>query len=467
VKNKSQTIREILKDIPSVDQLIIYCKESIDLTLPQVLVKQIVRTKLKEVRVDIKNNIISKNIREYCYEIVLNQIRKSNNFRLKTLINGTGIVLHTGFGRAPLSKKILKDSIDRIYPYSNLEYIVKENHRGERNHHIDYLINALTGSESSLIVNNNAAAVLLILNTLSQNKEVIISRGELVEIGGSFRIPEVIDKANCKMVEIGTTNKTHLKDFKNAINKNTGMIMIAHTSNYKVVGFTESVELQDIVRLAKSKKIPIFLDLGSGAIVDYTNFNLPKEKLINEYLKLGVDIISFSGDKLIGGPQAGIICARKTLINKIHSNSMYRALRCNKITISLMESILRTYIDSETVNNNNLTFELLTNSRSKLKLNGKNILRKIDDSIIKKYDIRLIESYVHAGSGSLPIENIESMALTFNSKNISASYLSKIFRYAKYPIVGYIKSKIFHIDLKAIPTDQIKILIETINLSLK
>ena len=463
-KNENNNIREVLKSIPSVDQLISYCSQKVDLNLPYPLVKKIIRDKLKEIRKDILNSKLSNSdIEEYCFNLILKEITEAINYKLNNLINGTGIVLHTGFGRAPIDKKLLYKSIDRVYPYSNLEYIIKDNKRGERNCHIDYLINSFTGSESSLIVNNNAAAVLLVLNTFSKNKEVIISRGELVEIGGSFRIPEVIEQSNCTMVEVGSTNKTHLKDFKKAINKNTGMIMIAHTSNYKVVGFTKSVVLQEIIKLAKTKRIPIFLDLGSGALIDYEKYGLPKERLVNEYIKLGVDIISFSGDKLIGGPQAGIICAKKRFIKQMYSNSMYRALRCNKFTISIMESILRTYLNNYSVSKDNLTFKLLTRTRKQLMSFGNKILVNVDNKLIKKYNIKLVESFVQAGSGSLPIENIESIALAFKSNMMTASNFSNFFRKSKIPIIGYIRSNIFYIDLKAIPSTQIKNLIESIN----
>jgi L-seryl-tRNA(Ser) seleniumtransferase len=264
------------------------------------------------------------------------------------------------------------------------------------------------------------------------------------------------------MIEIGTTNKTHLRDFKNAINENTGLIMIAHTSNYKVVGFTESVDVKEIVQIAKKKRIPLFLDLGSGALINYEKYNLPKEKILQKYIRMGVDIISFSGDKLLGGPQSGIICGKKSLINKIHSNSMYRALRCDKLTISLIESTLRTYISENQVNNNNLTFKLLIRSRKELEKIGNSILKILNKKIIKKYNIKLVPSTVQAGSGSLPIENIESMALVFNSQNHKPSEVSKLLRNSSISTIGYIKGNKFYIDLKAIPKDQIKKLINSI-----
>ena len=245
--------------------------------------------------------------------------------------------------------------------------------------------------------------------------------------------------------------------------------MIAHTSNYKVVGFTESVDIKEIVNLGKKKRIPVFLDLGSGAIINYEKYGLPKEKLVQDYIKMGVDIVSFSGDKLIGGPQSGIICGKKKIINKIFSNSMYRALRCDKIITSTLESILRTYrhydtfdwIDSSVIDTN-LTFSLLTRNRKKINAIGKKILDALDKKIIKKYNIELINSKVQAGSGSLPIEDIESVAITISCSNITCSKISLKFRQSIIPTIGYIKGRKFFIDLKAVPQSQIKDLIKSI-----
>ena len=282
MKNKTENFRGKLKDIPSIDELISFCLKQLEIKLPHHYIKKSIQIEIKKIKFAIINGDISSNIRESTYTIISKKIQSENQKQIKSLINGTGIVLHTGFGRAPIDKNILLQSVSDIYPYSNLEYDIINNKRGERNKHINKLINSLTGSESSIIVNNNAAAVMIALNTFSEKKEVIISRGELVEIGGSFRIPDVIEKSNCIMIEVGTTNKTHLNDYKKAINNNTGMIMVAHTSNYKVVGFTKTVELKDLVLLAKRNRIPIFVDVGSGALINYDKFGLPKEKLIKE-----------------------------------------------------------------------------------------------------------------------------------------------------------------------------------------
>jgi len=462
MKNINSNTREVLKDIPSVDLIILDCYKNHNISFHYSLLKKIVKDEIKIIKSEIINGSITKDIKDNLYKRISSQINYYLKNSLQNVINGTGIVLHTGLGRSPIDKKILNDSIKNIYPYSNLEFDIDNNVRGERNNHISYLINTMTASESSMIVNNNAAAVLLALNSLAYNKEVIISRGELVEIGGSFRIPDIINKANCKMIETGTTNKTHLADFKKAISSDTGLIMIAHTSNYKVVGFTESVEIQEIVTLGKSKKIPVYIDLGSGAMIDYQKYGLPKEKMVQKYIKMGVDLISFSGDKLIGGPQSGILCGKKKLIKKLHSNSMYRALRCDKFTISTMESTLRTYLGNNDVKSKNLTFKLLTRDRKAIKKLALKVVDELDSKIIKKYNIQILNSNVQAGSGSLPIENIDSIALVFSNKNIKPSIMSKMFRKSSIPTIGYIKGNKFYIDFKAIPSDQINDLIKSL-----
>ena len=459
MKNKTQ---ELLKDIPSVDFIIKYFKKKYTIKFHSLLLKKIISTEIKLLKSEILNKKKSDNLKEILFSRIDKKIKKRLENSLDSVINGTGIVLHTGLGRAPLDKNILSKTFENIYPYSNLEFNIEQNSRGERNNHISYLVNSILGSDSSIIVNNNAAAVLLALNSLAERKEVIISRGELVEIGGSFRIPDVINKANCKMVEVGTTNKTHLKDFERAINEQTGLIMIAHTSNYRVVGFTKSVEIKELINLGKKKKIPVFIDIGSGAFINYEKFGLPKEKLVQEYIKMGIDLISFSGDKLLGGIQSGFICGKQKIVKKIYQNSMYRALRCDKITISIMENTLRTYKDKDSIDENNLTFNLLARDRKEIKLIGQKILKSINSTIIEKYNLELVDSFVQAGSGSLPIENIESMAIRISSSTLKASEISLKFRKSSIPTIGYIKGKKFYIDLKAIPTSQVKDLITSL-----
>ena len=462
MNDKKNKVREALKLIPSIDEILNKNKISTKNT-PVDFIKYNLNNRLNEIRKNFLDGNFLDNPKIYIDDQIQNICDETFQTSLRPVINGTGIILHTGLGRAPISKEILIEGITRNYPYSNLEININNGKRGDRNIHISTLVSSICNVEESIVVNNNAAAVMLTLNSLCNNKEVIISRGQQVEIGGSFRIPDVIDKSNCNMVEIGTTNKTHIKDYENAINKNTGAILYVHTSNYKVIGFTNEIDIKKLSELATKYKIPLILDLGSGSIVDFKSFDLPMEKMIKKYVKLGGDIITFSGDKLLGGPQSGIISGKSNLIKLIKENSIYRAVRCDKIRISILENILRTYYSSKNVSDKNLTIQLFLRSKNNLKRNAKEILKNLSNKVVKDFNINYKSSYVEAGSGSLPTEKIESIVLCFKSNTISSAKIYNKFLSYQVPLVGYIKNDIFHIDLKAIPDDQLQLLIKSIN----
>ena len=381
---------------------------------------------------------------------------------LKYVINGTGVVLHTGLGRAPIGYAVLESVLKRLTGYVNLEFDLPSGNRGERIDHVAPLLSALVGAEDSLVVNNNAAAVLLTLNSLAEGREVIVSRGQEVEIGGSFRIPDVINKSNCTMVEVGTTNRTHLKDYIGAINENTAALLWAHTSNYIVKGFTAEVSLDELVKLGKKHEIPVIADLGSGALLDLKTSGLPAELQVSEVLKKDVDVVTFSGDKLLGGPQAGLITGSKNILDKIHANPIYRAVRCDKFILALLEETLRTY-NGNAVSDNNLTHLLLSTPREILMKRGQEILKTLPEETLKVLGIELMPSQVEAGSGSLPVADIPSAALCFKPKNLKVTELARRFRTGSEPVIGYIRNHKFHIDLKAIIPDQLPQLVAAIN----
>ena len=461
MSNTNKNTREVLKNIPSIDEIIKKFTFSNSL-IPIDFFKFHINKELNNIRNDFKKGLLVDSPKIYIDDRISKLYCKISKKSLRPVINGTGIILHTGLGRAPISKEILIDGIMQNYPYSNLEINIQDGSRGDRNNHISDLISSICKTEQSLVVNNNAAAVMLVLNSICNDKEVIISRGQQVEIGGSFRIPDVILKSNCQMVEVGTTNKTHIKDYQDGITKNSAAILYVHTSNYKIIGFTNEVEIQDLSKLAKKHKLSLIIDLGSGSIADFKSFGLPMEKMINKYFKSGADIVTFSGDKLLGGPQSGVISGNKELINKIENNSMYRTVRCDKIRISILENILRTYYSSKNISDNNLSIKLFLRSQDELEKNAKKILNKIPKTIIKKLNINYKFSYVEAGSGSLPTEKIPSIALFLQSEDISANKIHKNFLALDTPVIGYIKNNIFCIDLKAIPNDQINLLIKSI-----
>ena len=343
------------------------------------------------------------------------------------IINGTGIVLHTGFGRAPFNGRALKGIADRLEGYVNLEFDLQTGKRGDRQDNIRDHLSALCGSESALVVNNNAAAVMLAINEIAQGGEVIVSRGQLVEIGGSFRIPDIIEKSGAILKEVGTTNRTHSKDYGNAISNKTKLILWVHTSNYVVRGFTRSVPISELVALGKKHKIPVMVDWGSGALLDMNSLNLADEIPVKTIMEDNPDLLTFSGDKLIGGPQSGLIIGKKKWVNTLQNNPLYRVLRCDKITIGLLEETLRSY-RSDSFTKDNLSLSMLTTSRRILKNRGQMILDLQKRKKIKDLGIKLVESEVEAGSGSLPEDKIESMALSFKPKLMKITELAVGFR---------------------------------------
>ncbi len=463
MNNKSKNnAREVLRNIPSIDEIL----SEFHLDIPINFFKLHVNKILSNIRKDILDGKKIKNIRKYTLDKINKEYNVFSKNSLQSVINGTGIILHTGLGRAPISKEILIDGIEKNYPYSNLEIDINSGKRGDRNTHVNKLFQALCKCESSLMVNNNASAVFLMLNAICEKKEVIISRGQQVEIGGSFRIPDIISKSQCKMVEVGTTNKTHLKDYEEAITSDTAAILYVHTSNYKVVGFTNEIDISKLALLSQKYSIPLMIDLGSGSLADFKSFGLPMEKMVEKYIQYGADIIAFSGDKLLGGPQAGIIIGKNVYIDKIKSNPIYRTSRCDKLRISLMETILRTYYTSKKIGDTNLSIKLFLRHEKELIEIAENIISKIKVDIVSSYKIKYVKSSVEAGSGSLPTEKITSIAIIFNNDKVKCSEIYDKFIQSSLPVIGYINNNLYHIDLKAIPDDQIPSLIKIINKAL-
>jgi L-seryl-tRNA(Ser) seleniumtransferase len=448
-----------LKELPSVSEVLLECKSS--KSLNSKYMAYIIKSNLESYRRAAKKGSL-KPKRAQITQNILSEVERLTAPSLKSVINGTGIVLHTGLGRAPMKESTAKNAAKRVAGYTNLEFDLPTGTRGQRQDHVNGLLSALTGAQSSMAVNNNAAAVLLALNELGEGKEVIISRGQQVEIGGSFRIPDVIKKSGCILKEVGSTNRTHLKDYEKAITKKTGMILWVHTSNYVVRGFTHDVSLSDLVQLGKKKRVPVVADLGSGALLDLSEKGIPKDMLVQDVVKSGVGLVTFSGDKLLGGPQAGLIVGTKTLVNKLKTNPIARAVRCDKWSLAFLEESLRSFGDHGP-SKNNLTVSLMMASRKALTKRGEIILSHLPKKAKGKLGISLVESEVEAGSGSLPEEKLDSMAFRFKPNGISASKLATKFRIGDTPVVGYIHGHTFYIDLKAVIPGQEKELVGAIS----
>jgi len=448
-----------LKDLPSVYQVLLEIKD--DISLNKNYLKFIINKELDKIRGEIKKGEISKSPQQLLVYII-DRVLIESAPKLVNIINGTGIVLHTGFGRAPFNGRALKGIADRLEGYVNLEFDLPTGKRGDRQDHIRDHLSTLCGSESALAVNNNAAAVMLAINEIAQGGEVIVSRGQLVEIGGSFRIPDIIEKSGAILKEVGTTNRTHSKDYEKAISSKTKLILWVHTSNYVVRGFTRSVPISELVALGNKHKIPVMVDWGSGALLDMNSLNLADEIPVKIIMENNPDLLTFSGDKLIGGPQSGLVVGKKKWINTLQNNPLYRVLRCDKITIGLLEETLRSY-RSDSFTKDHLSLSMLTTSRRILKNRGQRILDFQKRKKIRDLGIKLVESEVEAGSGSLPEDKIESMALSFKPKLMKITELAGGFRCGPIPVVGYTSGNTFYIDLKAVLPDQINLLAKAID----
>tara|TARA_B110000093_G_scaffold96052_1_gene103548 strand:- start:3268 stop:4671 length:1404 start_codon:yes stop_codon:yes gene_type:complete len=386
----------------------------------------------------------------------IEQLEQKNQPSLKPVINLTGTVLHTNLGRAVLPQEALEAVVRVAGAPSNLEFDLVQGGRGERDSHIEALICELTGAEAATVVNNNAAAVLLTLNTLANNREVPVSRGELVEIGGSFRIPEVMQGSGCQLVEIGATNRTHLKDYAAAIGENTALLLKVHTSNYRIEGFTDSVSEPDLAELALQHKLPLVADLGSGSLIDFAALGLPQEPTAAESIANGVDIITFSGDKLLGGPQCGIIAGRKELVEQMRKNPLKRALRLDKMTLAALAEVLKLYRDPVSLINKLPTLRYLTRPLADMQDQAQRLVPAVQEALSKSFLVGSKTSYSQIGSGALPIETLESIVLYIaplepNDSIVRA--LSEALRALPCPIIGRIHKGELLLDLRCLDNE--------------
>jgi len=388
-----------------------------------------------------------------------NLSKKKIESSLKKIINATGTVIHTNFGRSILSREAVRNVELACTNYVNLEYDIESGQRGHRDRLTEGLIKELTGCEASVVVNNNAAAVLLCLNTLAKGKEVIVSRGELVEIGGSFRIPDVMKSSSAILREVGTTNRTYIKDYRNAINDNTALLMRIHTSNYRIEGSIASPDIKEIVSLGNEKNIPVIEDLGSGAIVDMSKYGLPAEPTVKDSIKSGVDVVMFSGDKLLGGPQAGIIVGKQEFINSIRNNPLMRCVRVGKMTISALEATLRMYLNGMEKNIPSIAY--LTRPIGEILKIAELISAKLETILDGIAKASVEEGSSQVGSGSLPVESIKSWYVVLQPINTSVDDLARLFRSGEVSVIGRIRDDKFIMDMRTIYGADIRYILET------
>lgn len=379
-------------------------------------------------------------------------------FYLTRVINGTGTILHTNLGRARLSKEAIEHVVAVASNYSNLEYQLNEGIRGSRHSIIEDLIKEVTGAEAAMVVNNNAAAVYLILRGLAKDKEVIVSRGELVEIGGSFRVSSIMEESGANLVEVGTTNKTHLYDYENAINEETAMVMKVHTSNFKIIGFTDHVTTEALAKVSAEQNVIFYEDLGSGALLDLQSKGIGDEPVVRKVLEAGVDLVSFSGDKLLGGPQAGIIAGKKELITKLKQHQLARVLRVDKMTFAALEATIKAYAIGEEKLKDIPTIRDIVASKEEVKSKAESFLKAMNS--LPQWTFELEETTAQIGGGTMPGVEIPSFAVKVYHETIVAHELAKHLRTGTPSIVPRIKDETLFLDFRTITQEEIQLVIE-------
>lgn len=456
--------RRLLSSIPSVDELLRE-KEIERLTglFPRTAVVEGIREYLKEYR----QMIMSMDAGEepdtidisFIVNSIVEKVHKNMRNHLVNVVNATGVVLHTNLGRSPLSSRLKESLWDIASGYSNLEMDLESGERGSRYSHVEELLCKLTGAEAAMVVNNNAAAVMLVLASMAAGREVVVSRGQLVEIGGSFRVPDVMEQSGAFLVEVGTTNKTHLSDYEKAVNENTAALMKVHTSNYRILGFTSQVESEDLAALGKRLGLPVIEDLGSGMLMELTDYGLPYEPTVQHTIKAGMDVVTFSGDKMLGGPQAGIIVGGREYIQKMKKHPLTRAIRIDKLTLAALEGTLRLYLDRELALKEVPVLRMLTYSKDELAGRARRLGTRLKKSLgaSGNVSIQLEDDFSEVGGGSMPLHKMPTKVVAVKPLNISPDKLEEKLREYKSPVIARINRDRLMLDVRTIMDNEFEI----------
>lgn len=461
MKNSEQ--QEILRRLPGVDRLIDSAGGDPRFEkIPAVLVKRAVRKVIEDTRNILRRGRDADVSVDSLLTRAAIEAEKAARPRLFPVVNGTGVVIHTNLGRSLLCSQAIENITAVAERYSNLEYNITKGVRGTRHDAVEDLLCELTGAEAALAVNNNAGAVLLSLNTLAEGKEVIVSRGELVEIGGSFRVPDVMAKSGALLREVGTTNRTHMKDYRTAVNENTGLLLKVHTSNYSIQGFTCDVPISDLAGLGAEHGIPVMEDLGSGTLIDFSKYGIPREPTVMEAVAAGADVVTFSGDKLLGGPQAGIIVGKKTCIDEIKTNPLTRALRIDKLTLAGLESTLRLYREETEAILEIPTLRMLTEPVDAVDNRADRLIFELESRLDSRTRAEKADIRSRPGGGSFPSLEIPSVCVRIRNETVSADSLERLMRGHTPPVIGRIDDNFFIIDLKTVQEGQEQVISESL-----
>jgi len=452
--------------IPAVDRLLDVLSANEGLSgHPRSLVLRAINETLDEMRRKIEGDAIG-DLSELGIEsisgMIVKRLESLARPSLRRVINATGVVIHTNLGRSILADRVLERLMSIGGGYSNLEYDIEEGKRGSRHSHVEGILKELTGAEAAMAVNNNAAAVLIALETLAKGREVIISRGELVEIGGSFRIPDVMKKSGAKMVEIGTTNKTHERDYEGAIGPDTALILKVHRSNFHILGFTEEVETLQLAELGRRHGLPVMEDLGSGCLVDLSRYGLKKEVTVRDALANGADIVTFSGDKLLGGPQAGIIVGRKDLVDLIKKNQLARALRIDKLSLVALEETLKIYRDERTALEEIPVLRMICRDYDSLRKKAGRLYRMIGRPATKAFSISQVDGDSKAGGGALPLMNMPTRLLRLFPMGMSARSMDEWLKACDPPIIARVEKDSILMDVRTVMDDELRTVAQAI-----
>lgn len=447
----------MFKNIPKVDKVMEWpgVKELFT-THPRQVVVDAIRLTLESLRAaTVRGETDAESFEENALvRRIHNELERGQDPALRRVVNATGVIIHTNLGRAPLAETVIDAVRDAASGYCNLEFDLEKGTRGSRSARVEELLRRLIGAEAAIVVNNNAAAVLLALSSLARGKEVIVSRGELVEIGGSFRIPDVMTQSGAFLREVGTTNRTHPRDYRSAVTPDTALLLKIHTSNFKVVGFTTSVSVAELSDIGRDTAIPVMVDAGSGNIVDLAPLGIQDEPTVREYLDAGADVVTFSGDKLLGGPQAGIIVGRKACLDAMKTHPLYRALRVDKLTLAALDGTLRLYADERQASLMIPVLRMLTMSPEELADRARLFARRMRRALPSDVMVKAIPGFSQVGGGSVPEVGLPTTLVSVTIPGITPQNLDLRLRTGATPIVGRISQGEFLLDVRTVSDDE-------------